>query len=623
MKIKSVILLFIFSNIAFDFKSQNCDCKTYAKARPVIDSLMEIADYDKANQLATDFINGGSAYCKAIGYGYVAEILAKKNSLDSAKKCIKESEIIFNSLNCLNDNMYRFLSQSAECAFYENNYELSLNLNLKALQSAKNDNNNTQVAQCYVRVANIFIRMGQSEKARYYSVLAKNVIDKLPESYKKYQLYNILANRYNNLYQDFKEPKFLDTIEFFMSGIRMYALKAGKYNRLIEQYYRKKAFLSLKTKDFTASLKYLDSASEVLKNFPLKFELYSIHGDRANIYRKLKQFKTAELFADSCLLFALKDNIVSSITNAYDIVYMVAKDAGKSDKALWAFENLKHINDSIIGIKNTSKIIELEQKYNKVQNEKTIKELNQETEIKNLRIRILIIAIALSALLIIVIIFFYRQSTIKNKQKILETEQRLNRSRINPHFFFNAITTLQGLAVKENDGKKIATSLFKFSSLMRQTLESSYTDYLSIDEELEFINKYVELQQLKEENKFSIEFYIDPEIETSEILIPAMLIQPFLENSIEHGFNAIKYKGLIHLKFALEDKAVRILVSDNGQGFKQNEPIEKKHISRAMQITKDRLYLLNKGNKGNASFSVKENKPNGIVVDILLPLIYK
>jgi sensor histidine kinase YesM len=72
-----------------------------------------------------------------------------------------------------------------------------------------------------------------------------------------------------------------------------------------------------------------------------------------------------------------------------------------------------------------------------------------------LGIKILIIAIALALLLIIIIVFFYRQSTIKNKQKVLETEQRLNRSRINPHFFFNAITTLQGLAVKDNDGKKM------------------------------------------------------------------------------------------------------------------------------------------------------------------------
>lgn len=623
MKVKSNILLFLVSIISLNFNSQNCNCKSYTKDQPVIDSLLDIADYDGVTKKANLLIKDGSASCIAYGYGYLAEVLIKQNNPDSAKKCLQVTKQFFDNSKCPNKNKYRFFSQSAEFYFYQNNYEEALDHSLKMLEIATDENNSLRLAECNLRIANIFVKMSQPEKAKHYTLLARQAIDNLPESYKKYHLYNTLANRYNNLYQDFKDPKYLDTIEVFMSGIRAHAVKLGPYNRLLEQYYRKKAFLSLKTKDLQKSLKYLDSALRVVRAFPMAGELYSINGDKANVYRKLKEYKTAEIFADSSLFYALKLNIVSTIINGYDIIYMVARDAGKPDKALWAFEKMTHINDSIISVKNTGKIAELEQKYNKVQNEKTIKELNQETEIKNLRIKILIIAIALAVLLIIVIVFFYRQSAIKNKQKILETEQRLNRSRINPHFFFNAITTLQGLAVKENDGKKIATSLYKFSSLMRQTLESSYTDYISIDAELEFINKYIELQQLKEENKFSIEIVFDPELEVSEILIPAMLIQPFLENSIEHGFNNINYKGSIKLSFAAEGKDLRILISDNGQGIKLDALKEKKHISRAMQITKDRLYLLNKENKGNASFSVKENIPNGVVVNILLPLIYK
>ncbi|HRD37858.1 MAG TPA: histidine kinase, partial [Bacteroidia bacterium] len=263
------------------------------------------------------------------------------------------------------------------------------------------------------------------------------------------------------------------------------------------------------------------------------------------------------------------------------------------------------------------------QKYNKAQNEKTIRELNQEAEIKNLRIRVLAIGIALTILLIIVIIFFYRQSLIRNRQKVLETEQRLNRSRINPHFFFNAITTLQGIAIKENDGKKVALNLYKFSSLMRQTLESSYNDYVSIDTELEFIQKYIELQQLKENNKFSLETTISNDVETSETLIPAMLIQPFLENSIEHGFGSIDYKGKIELNFEIRNNDLYIVIKDNGAGLNKESQKPNKHISRAMQITKDRLYLLNKEKKSNASFSVNANEPNGVKIEIILPLIYK
>ncbi|MBL7895257.1 MAG: histidine kinase, partial [Bacteroidia bacterium] len=425
------------------------------------------------------------------------------------------------------------------------------------------------------------------------------------------------------MYQDFKEKKYLDTIEMFMGGIRAHAVKLGPYNRLLEQYYRKKAFLSLKVKDLDNSLKFLDSAHNIVRVFPMRVELYSINGDKANIYRKKKQFDIAERYADSSLMHALNENVVSSVINAYDIVYMVARDAGKSDKALWAFENMTRINDSIIDVKNTGKIAELEQKYNKAQNEKTIRELNQEAEIKNLRIRVLAIGIALTILLIIVIIFFYRQSLIKNRQKVLETEQRLNRSRINPHFFFNAITTLQGIAVKENDGKKVALNLYKFSSLMRQTLESSYNDYVSIDTELEFIQKYIELQQLKENDKFSLETTICNDVETSDTLIPAMLIQPFLENSIEHGFGNIDYKGKIDLNFEIRNNDLCIVIKDNGAGLNKESQKPNKHISRAMQITKDRLYLLNKEKKSNASFSVNANEPNGVKIEIILPLIYK
>jgi tetratricopeptide (TPR) repeat protein len=307
----------------------------------------------------------------------LAEVLIKKNNPDSAKKYLQLAEQLFDNSNCSTKNKYRFFSQSAELYFYQNNYEEALAYSLKMLEIATDENNFLRLAECNLRIANIFVKMSQSEKAKHYTLLARQSIDKLPESYKKYHLYNTLANRYNNLYQDFKDTKFLDTIEIFMSGIRSHAIKLGPFNRLLEQYYRKKAFLLLKTKNLERSLMYLDSALHIVRSFPMVGELYSINGDKANIYRKQKEYKKAEIFADSCLFFALKSNIISSTANAYDIIYMVAKDAGNSSKALWAFEKMTGINDSILSLKNTGKIAELEQKYNKAQNEKTIKSGNR------------------------------------------------------------------------------------------------------------------------------------------------------------------------------------------------------------------------------------------------------
>lgn len=613
-----VLLLFI----PF-LQAQQCACLNYVKMQEQMDSLVDIADYERLNKEVERLLTSNTAECKAYSYVYQAEMLIKNAQTDSAQVLLDLAGNLFTEGKTSESCKYRYYFECAELAFYNNNYEKALDYSLIIMDLATAEKSVLKLAECNLRVANIFVKMSQPEKARDYAIAAKGYIGRLPDSYKKYHLYNVLANRYNNMYQDFKEKKYLDTIEMFMGGIRAHAVKLGPYNRLLEQYYRKKAFLSLKVKDFDNSLKYLDSAHNIVRVFPMRVELYSINGDKANIYRKKKQFEIAEKYADSSLMHALNENVVSSVINAYDIVYMVARDAGKPEKALWAFENMTRINDSIIDVKNTGKIAELEQKYNKVQNEKTIRELSQEAEIKNLRIRVLAIGIALAVLVIVIIIFFYRQSLIKNKQKVLEAEQRLNRSRINPHFFFNAITTLQGIAVKENDGKKVALNLYKFSSLMRQTLESSYNDYVSIDTELEFIQKYIELQQLKENDKFTYQTTISNEVETSDTLIPAMIIQPFLENSIEHGFGSVDYKGKIDLDFEISGNHLIILIKDNGVGLNKDSQKINKHISRAMQITKDRLYLLNKEKKSDASFSVSSNEPNGVKVEIILPLIYK
>lgn len=601
-----------------------CGCEYYNQNVEVFDSLIDVLDLNQTEKKSYELINEKSEICKSIGYHYLSLIHIKNSKNDSTLKYIHLQETIF-SKNACQFSVPNYLLQKslAEYHFLNNDYERALDFSLKGLEIAKELKEPQYLAESNLKVASVLMRMKLPERYLKYVFDAKQSIDLMPESNKKYMLYNILSNRYINLYQDFKEPKYIDTVEIFLDGIRKFAIKQGTITRLLQQYYRKKAMVALQKKELAFQISYLDSAFMMLKFIDIKGEKYSIYGDKANALRRLKQYDKAALFADSSLYFALQDNIVSSIINAYDIVYMVAKDAGKNDKALWAFENLVAIDDSLTSEKNTEKIVELEQKYEKSQNEKTIKELNQEAEIKNLRIKILIGVVAFIAFLLVLIALFYRQRILQNKQKILETEQRLNRARINPHFFFNAITTLQGLAVKENDGKKIALNLYKFSSLMRKTLESSFNDYITIEQELDFIHQYIELQQLKEQNKFEFIVDIDDSIEQEEILIPSMIIQPFLENAIEHGFAEINYIGKLELLFMIEQEQLKVMVRDDGKGFSTSNT-ENKHISRAIQITKDRLYLINQEKKKIlATYSIKDNIPHGVVIELILPLQLK
>ena len=300
----------------------------------------------------------------------------------------------------------------------------------------------------------------------------------------------------------------------------------------------------------------------------------------------------------------------------YSEATQVYEQAGNLPKAYASLKTYEHLKDSLFKVKRAEKINELEQKYNKAKNEKTIKELSQE--------RSIYLLLALAGILAATAIgFFFRQQALKHKKDILETEQRLNRARMNPHFFFNALTALQKFALRENDGKALAGNLSKFSNIMRETLESTYKDYVTVEKEMDFLNEYLEVQKIRFPQKFSYEITADNELEINEVLIPSMIIQPFIENSIEHGFSGIDYPGLIRVHFSTRQKEVFIQIKDNGKGLTTHEKTDNEHISRAGQIIKDRIYLLNIKLKSKAGFSIdNDTSDKGVIVKIHLPLLY-
>lgn len=194
---------------------------------------------------------------------------------------------------------------------------------------------------------------------------------------------------------------------------------------------------------------------------------------------------------------------------------------------------------------------------------------------------------------------------------------------MNPHFFFNALTTLQKFALRDNDGQALASNLSKFSNIMRETLESTYKEYVTIEQEIEFLNEYLEVQKIRFPEKFSFTVTADDRIEIDELLIPSMIIQPFVENSIEHGFVGINHSGFIEISFSLKNQEVIVEIKDNGKGL-ATEAKESNHVSRASQIIKDRIYLLNIKLKTKAGFSINNNADNnGVSVKIHLPILYK
>jgi sensor histidine kinase YesM len=197
----------------------------------------------------------------------------------------------------------------------------------------------------------------------------------------------------------------------------------------------------------------------------------------------------------------------------------------------------------------------------------------------------------------------------KLKEEILVMQQRLLRTQMNPHFVFNSLLSIQNFIYK-NEPSIAGKYLSRFAKLIRLILNSSRKDYITLEDEIQFLNHYLDLQKLRFNERFDYSFEIDKKIKPEVLQIPPMLAQPFIENSIEHGLKNILHKGLIIIRFFLENDTLVFEIEDNGVGIyhakKKEEASSPKHESLGQQITTDRLRLLDQSRGKKVSFNIKE-----------------
>jgi tetratricopeptide (TPR) repeat protein len=566
-------------------------------------------------KLLQKLISSPSAFCKAKGYELRGKELLQRRELDSAFSFLETALKYYKQTGCKENSyvsVYKYLTN-----LYQNkaDYETALNYNLKILAIAEQEKNDADIATGLLNVSQVFMRLKQYEKSQAYTRNAITVVTKLPASERKADLLNRIAARYIFYFENLHNILYNDTAAFYAKQGLELAKEINYVQEQIHAYARLNSIAQAQ-KNNAQALEYINEALKLCVPGKHNSQLASLYLDKAAIHKSKENYTEAGVYADSALHYCKFDKFPPMIANAYSLIYEIETKRGNHKEALLAYTREREITDSVNTQDRSKAVNELEKKYNQAKNEKTISELSLQKQIYLL--------LAVVALLGIGAIgFFLRQQSLKHKQKILETEQRLNRSRMNPHFFFNALASLQSFALEKNDGRAIAGNLSKFSGLMRETLESTYNDYVTIEQETDFLKQYLDLQLLRFPEKFIYTIEADDELEQDELLVPSMIVQPFVENSIEHGFSGIDYKGIINVHFSKKEKELHIAITDNGKGFSKEKNNSSNHISRAGQIVKDRIYLLNLKLKSKAGFSIEEGKDNGVVVKIVLPAMYK
>ena len=365
---------------------------------------------------------------------------------------------------------------------------------------------------------------------------------------------------------------------------------------------------SLKMKRFELASQILDGLYPLIdqKN---ENTLSYYYNYKAEILFGLKKYDQALKLANNNLKTAenLNDHIL--LNNAYHQLYEFHKKLNNEKEALVYHEEFLTIQDSIYKQEQAEQVQSLEVQHETAQKEAQIANLRQEGKIKALQLRqsnLLLGFLVIGALLSIGLIYsFYRQRLFQAEFNRLQTEQRLLRTQMNPHFFFHALSSIQAFILNEEDKRKSVRYLSKFSKLMRNVLDSSRADMISLEEEIQTLEHYISLQQLRYNQAFQYEIIVDEQIQPQQYTIPPLLLQPIVENAIEHGLVPKKQQGHLDLRFTLAGEALNITICDDGIGRGKKKVMKvHKRKSVALELVKERLQLLTKNKLYKASMEV-------------------
>ncbi len=366
--------------------------------------------------------------------------------------------------------------------------------------------------------------------------------------------------------------------------------------------------------------------------------ILSVLNAKANYYFKKEAFEKARVLYEEIAAQAGDDLLLKK--TIYTNLNIIYERMGNYKKAHQALTVLSVIKDSVTGAE-IRKAIDVLKTENAVQQAEMKTEqitFKAEKEKLTLSKKIAWLTIGLISAICIAGIFVYlrqrqqwkaEKQTIENLRQKSELEIQLFRTQMNPHFFFNALYSIQNY-ILHNNVLESSRYLGKFARLARAILEWNEQPFVAITKEISILEDYLSLEQLRFENRFSFTIICEEEV-AAEFAIPTMIVQPFVENAIIHGLSNCSYEGLITITIeAIEEKALlKVSINDNGIGIQESAKKEKKDSNKksmALQLTQKRLNLLSAQYSKKYFLELIDKKQNnsfetGTLVNLYLPLI--
>lgn len=588
----SVSILFLLKEGIFTFQPTDLFRKSYGKTNS-LDSVkinqlnikafnlrltdskktLDLADRSLNLAIPINYIPGiAEAYrVKGIAYYYLNNTeLAVKNYMVALKyfrqiKDIKKEARIYNNIG----NLYK-----------EINYEKALLNYNKALLLSKDLKNNEIAAGLSFNISTIYRIKGEYKKSLKYLETSNQIFTARKDTAQMilYLQNSAIVLFYLNNFKNAKMRLF-EAIEKAKKH-NLYNIIVGSNLTLATIYIKEKNYLAAE-QSIIEGLKY----SEILKDNTLKntllYKAYEIEKKREN-YRKALDYLTLVYKNDSLLLSQNQsDNI------------------GKTSTHYLQQQKIQE-NELIIA----------RQKYR---------------ETLYWWIITVIISIVLLAAVAGLMIYLFIDKKRKRKElqiqnTITALEQKAFQAMMNPHFVFNVMTSIQYFIGREEThaANQILTG---FARLMRKHLEICINSSITLNEEINYLRLYLSLEKIRFSDKMDYSIRVDNDIDADEIIIPSMLIQPFIENAIWHGIKPKEEGGFIKLDFSYLNNELSVVITDNGIGIsnsKKNKTIG--HISRGLELIHERVKLLNKLHRRSIHIRQLQTGDSGTEVLISFPV---
>lgn len=545
-----------------------------------------LENYNKALELYQETKNDKGI---ADTYNYLSNYYFFLSNHDkSLEYILKEYEIT----KILNDKEYTARVNKSFGRHYieTGNTQKGLGYLKESLIAYKESGNKKQISSVYFDIGNTFLRMGEVDSAFHYNSKASEIAHKL--NYKE-------RIGYSYAFSGWLSPDKNIAVEYFKKALKIFEEQNNK------------------------------SRIACMSNF------------LGAAYKGLGDFNKAEFYFKKA--FTISDKLKRKIKTrdaSWNLYWLYKKRNNYAD-ALKYYEIYKVMSDSLLNEHNVKAITkrQMQHEFDLKQREQELlqqkKEMEYRAEIDKKKILLISMFIIIGLLIITGLVLFWLIRE-KQKRKLQEIRNTLNvymqqalRLQMNPHFIFNTLHSIQCYILENNIDSSIKY-ISKFADLMRTILQNSREQFISLEKELDALRLYIELEVLRFNNNINFEIAVDPDINLINLKIPALLLQPYVENAIRHGLSHKENNRNLLIRISQKNSHVLCSIEDNGIGREragQLNHLNKFNDSSGTQITSSRIKLFNHLYKKDMGVEIidltdEKGKPNGTKIEIELAKVY-